>query len=225
MPDIFSFFLVSHSYFLSSGISTASNSLLLPSGCSLSFLYMNTFFPDIPFPSHLLFLPLLTPSYSTTNWLNSEGKADSSWFLRSDLGYSVWALPLCFGSSCSETLSGKGKGELAFCEIWLDRVTPHSYLLSKASFPTIDISALWLHWDYVHKITKSSIWCMKKSLYWMSISQFLQVLLFPIFIRCNLTTNQFIVITTIQPCLSAPASAFLTSAMEISSLAMTLQYL
>lgn len=154
---------MSHSYFLSSDISTTSSSLLLSSACSLSFLYMNTFFPDILFPSHLFSLPLLTLCSSTTTWVNSEEKVDSGWFLKSDLVYSVWALLLSFGSSCSEILRGKGKGELLFCEIWLDRVTPHSHLLSNASFPTIDIFALWLHWEYINKVSKSSIWYSKKA--------------------------------------------------------------
>lgn len=58
------FFLISHPYFFSLDISTASSSLLLPSGCSLSFLYMNTFFPNIPLPSYVF------PSSSHSLFLN-----------------------------------------------------------------------------------------------------------------------------------------------------------
>lgn len=151
---------MSHSYFLSSDISTTSSSLLLSSACSLSFPYMNTFFPDILFPSHLFSLPLLTLSSSTTTWLNSEGKVDSGWFLKSDLVYCLSSASLLWQLMFRDT---QGKGELLFCEIWLDRVTPHSHLLSNASFPTIDIFALWLHWEYINKVSKSSIWYSKKA--------------------------------------------------------------
>lgn len=154
---------ISHSSFLSSDISTTSSSLLLSSGCSLSFLYMNSFFPDILFPSHLFSLPLLTLflNHNLTELRRESGQwlVPKQWF--SILSLSSASLP--FGSSCSEILSGKGKGELLFCEIRLDRVTPPSHLLSKASFPTIDIFAPWLHWEYIHKVSKSSIWYRKKA--------------------------------------------------------------
>lgn len=152
---------ISHSSFLSSDISTTSSSLLLSSGCSLFSLH-EQLLPRYPF-SFTPFFPLLTLflNHNLTE-LRRESRqwlVPKQWF--SILSLSSASLP--FGSSCSEILSGKGKGELLFCEIRLDRVTPPSHLLSKASFPTIDIFAPWLHWEYIHKVSKSSIWYRKKA--------------------------------------------------------------
>lgn len=164
-----------NSYFLSSDISRIYSSLLLFSWCFLSFPYVNTiFFPDTPFSSHLISLSLLTPSSLPDHKVTEVRKADSDWFLKSwvKIPSSSSASPLQQLIVQRYTVFSLGPAERAngnSCEIRLDRVTTHSCLLSKASFPIIGIFALWLHWEQIHRFSKTSIWCREKKAYWMNI--------------------------------------------------------
>lgn len=170
-----------------------------------------SFFPDIPFPSHLVSLPLLTHSLFLSHNLTEVRRKSGQWLVSKELT-SDSQFQFCFSPSAayrSEILSvstwpsRKGKGELLVWEISLDRVTPHSHLLSKASFPIRGIFSLWLHWEHIHKVSKSNIWCRKKAYIGWAFHIISANFLFPTFIHCNLCINQFTIITTIQPCLSA----------------------
>lgn len=80
----FPFLPITHTYFLSSDISTTYSSLLLSSGCFLSFLYVSiSFFPHIPFSSHLVSLPLLILSSLLNHNSKWERRVNSDYFLKS----------------------------------------------------------------------------------------------------------------------------------------------
>lgn len=157
-----------NSYFLSSDISRTYSSLLLSSWCLISFLYVNTiFFPDAFFSSHLVFLSLLTPSSLPDHSFTEVRRVDSDWFLKSwvripssSSASPLWQLTVQRYAVFSLGPAERAKGNS--CEIRLDRVTTHSHLLCKASFPIIGIFALWLHKEHIHKFSKASIWRREK---------------------------------------------------------------